>query len=72
MSKDRKLPKDLVILDKEPVQVKNPYSGESVTLPPDAVAVYGLTGLLSTNLMPIWFYWTEHDKRNMGRRPSRR
>jgi len=40
MSKDRKLPKGLVILDKEPVQVKNPYSGESVTLQPDAVAVY--------------------------------
>tara|TARA_R110000796_G_scaffold44673_2_gene108687 strand:- start:178 stop:405 length:228 start_codon:yes stop_codon:yes gene_type:complete len=40
MSEDRILPKGLVILDKEPVQVKNPYSGESVVLQPDAVAVY--------------------------------
>ena len=37
---DRKLPKGLVILDKEPVEVKNPYSGEAVMLEPDAVAVY--------------------------------
>tara|TARA_R110000744_G_scaffold24684_2_gene61683 strand:- start:92 stop:316 length:225 start_codon:yes stop_codon:yes gene_type:complete len=37
---DRKLPKGLAILDKEPVEVKNPYSGEVATLEPDAVAVY--------------------------------
>ena len=37
---DRKLPKGLVILDKEPVEIKNPYSGEAVMLEPDAVAVY--------------------------------
>ena len=37
---DRKLPKGLAILDKEPVEVKNPYSGEAVMLEPDAVAVY--------------------------------
>ena len=30
----------LVILDKEPVEVANPFSGEKVTLQPDAVAVY--------------------------------
>ena len=40
MSENRILPKGLQILDKEPVQVKNPYSGESVVLQPDAVAVY--------------------------------
>ena len=40
MSEDRILSKGLVILDKDPVQVKNPYSGESVVLQPVAVAVY--------------------------------
>ena len=29
-------------LDKEPVEVANPYSGEKVTLQPDAVAVYDM------------------------------
>jgi len=37
---ERTLPKGLKILDEEPVEVKNPYSGEKVTLQPDAVAVY--------------------------------
>lgn len=36
----RKLPFDCVILDKEPVKVTNPFSGESCMLEPDAVAVY--------------------------------
>ena len=36
----RKIPKGLKILDKEPVEVANPYTGEKVTLPPDAIAVY--------------------------------
>ena len=36
----RKIPKGLQILDKEPVEVTNQFSGESVTLPPDAIAVY--------------------------------
>ena len=36
----RKIPKGLQILDKEPVEVANPYTGEKVTLPPDAIAVY--------------------------------
>tara|TARA_R100001460_G_scaffold20889_2_gene42922 strand:+ start:12762 stop:12986 length:225 start_codon:yes stop_codon:yes gene_type:complete len=38
----RTLPKGLQILDKEPVEVTNPYSGEKVTLQPDAVAVYDM------------------------------
>ena len=40
MSEERELPKGLKILDKEPVFVKNPYSGEGISLEPDAVAVY--------------------------------
>ena len=36
----RDLPFDCVILDKEPVEVTNPYSGESIILRPDAAAVY--------------------------------
>jgi len=40
MSEERKLPKGLEILDKEPVFVQNPYSGEGCVLKPDAVAVY--------------------------------
>lgn len=35
-----KLPFDCLILDTEPVLVKNPFSGESVMLTPEAVAVY--------------------------------
>jgi len=34
----RTMPKGLQILDKEPVDVANPYTGEKVTLQPDAVA----------------------------------
>ena len=37
---NRKIPKGLKVIDKEPVKVKNPYSGEAVMLEPDAVAVY--------------------------------
>lgn len=36
----RKLPFECMILDAEPVRVENPFSGESVMLEPDAVAVY--------------------------------
>jgi len=36
----RDLPFDCVILDKEPVEITNPYSGESIILRPDAAAVY--------------------------------
>lgn len=35
-----KLPFDCMILDKEPVEVTNPFSGESCMLTPEAVAVY--------------------------------
>jgi hypothetical protein len=35
-----KLPFDCAILDKEPVEVRNPYSGETCVLTPEAVAVY--------------------------------
>lgn len=35
-----KLPFDCVVLDSEPVLVKNPFSGEGVMLVPEAVAVY--------------------------------
>tara|TARA_R110001592_G_scaffold138787_2_gene358284 strand:+ start:1680 stop:1904 length:225 start_codon:yes stop_codon:yes gene_type:complete len=37
---DRRIPKGLQVLDKGPVEVRNPYSGETVVLEPDAVAVY--------------------------------
>ena len=37
---DRKLPFQCQILDSEDVRITNRYSGESVMLPPDAVAVY--------------------------------
>lgn len=35
-----KLPFKCVVYDKEPVVVTNPFSGESCTLTPEAVAVY--------------------------------
>jgi hypothetical protein len=35
-----KLPFDCMILDSEPVEIRNPFSGESCTLTPEAVAVY--------------------------------
>jgi|TARA_B000000557_G_C20694859_1_gene409008 hypothetical protein len=34
------LPFDCVVMDKEPVEVQNPFSGEKVMLTPEAVAVY--------------------------------
>ena len=37
---DRKLPFKCRIIDKEPVKVTNPFSGDSVMLEPDEVAVY--------------------------------
>ena len=36
----RKLPFDCMILDTEPAEVRNPFSGESCVLEPDAIAVY--------------------------------
>ena len=35
-----KLPFDCAILDDAPVEISNPYSGESCILTPEAVAVY--------------------------------
>jgi hypothetical protein len=35
-----KLPFDCIISDLEPVEVKNPFSGESCVLTPEEVAVY--------------------------------
>jgi hypothetical protein len=35
-----KLPFDCTIFDKNPVEVRNPFSGESCMLTPEAVAVY--------------------------------
>ena len=37
---NRKLPFACMILDTEDVRIANRFSGESVMLPPDAVAVY--------------------------------
>jgi len=39
MANKRPLPFECIILDKEPVEVANPYSGDKVMLEPDAVAV---------------------------------
>jgi len=38
----RTMPKGLQILDSEPTEVSNPYTGEAVTLEPDALAVYDM------------------------------
>ena len=39
MTKEKKLPFECIVLD-HPEVIKNPYSGESIELQPDAVAVY--------------------------------
>ena len=39
MTKEKKLPFECVVLE-DPEVIKNPYSGESIELQPDAVAVY--------------------------------
>ena len=42
---ERKLPFECRVLDKEPVEIANRFTGEKVTIPPDAVAVYdGIMG----------------------------
>tara|TARA_R100001163_G_C5053870_1_gene190421 strand:+ start:475 stop:699 length:225 start_codon:yes stop_codon:yes gene_type:complete len=38
--KNRKIPFNVPILDTKPVEVTNQYTGEKVTLKPDALAVY--------------------------------
>lgn len=35
-----KMPFDCMVLDSEPVEVQNPFSGETCVLTPEAVAVY--------------------------------
>lgn len=37
---NRKLPFDCMILDTEPQMIRNPFSGESIMLQPDEIAVY--------------------------------
>ena len=58
---DRKLPEGLVVYDKEPVEVANPFSGEKVLLQPDAVAVYdgvkGAEALKDYKLMNECLTW---------------
>ena len=36
----RELPKGVVPYTGEPEEVKNPYTGEGITIPADAIAVY--------------------------------
>ena len=45
MEKYPKLPFDCTVMDKEPVEVANPYSGEKATLTPQAVAAVSYTHL---------------------------
>ena len=40
MTSKVKLPFDCVIFDSEPVEIRNPFSGESCVLTPEEVAVY--------------------------------
>ena len=42
MTKERKLPFDCAV-GTEPETIQNPFSGESITIPADAVAVYDVT-----------------------------
>ena len=44
-----KLPFDCTIMDSEPVEVRNPFSGESCMLTPEAVAVYDV--VMGSNLI---------------------
>lgn len=44
-----KLPFDCTIMDDEPVEVRNPFSGDSCTLTPEAVAVYDV--VMGANLI---------------------
>ena len=46
---DRKLPFKCRIIDKKPVKVTNPFSGDSVMLEPDEVAVYDV--IMGSQLM---------------------
>lgn len=44
-----KLPFDCTIMDSEPVEVRNPFSGDSCMLTPEAVAVYDV--VMGANLI---------------------
>ncbi len=61
MSEKRELPFECQIMDKELVKVSNPYSGESVMLEPDAVAVLdtlkGAEQLGNYTIMLKGLYW---------------
>jgi|TARA_R110000824_G_scaffold361430_1_gene549367 hypothetical protein len=48
----RKLPFDCRVIDTKPVEVKNRFTGESVMLEPDAVAVYDT--LMGAELIQDW------------------
>ena len=39
-TKHIKMPFDCVIMDKEPQEIANPYTGQKATLTPEAIAVY--------------------------------
>tara|TARA_B100000424_G_C22786560_1_gene422599 strand:- start:397 stop:633 length:237 start_codon:yes stop_codon:yes gene_type:complete len=39
-TKHIKMPMDCVIMDKEPQEIANPYTGQKATLTPEAIAVY--------------------------------
>jgi hypothetical protein len=48
----RKLPFDCRVIDTKPVEVKNRFTGESVMLEPDAVAVYDT--LMGAEVIQDW------------------
>ena len=50
-----KLPFDCMILDTEPVLVKNRFSGEGVMLTPEAVAVYDT--IMGSEMMGDYKRW---------------
>jgi hypothetical protein len=46
---NKTLPFDCTIMDSEPVEVRNPFSGDSCMLTPEAVAVYDV--VMGANLI---------------------
>jgi hypothetical protein len=52
--KERTLPFKCEILDKEPQEVKNIFSGAACTIPPDAVAVYDTIMGMQVMPKPDW------------------
>ena len=47
-----KLPFDCQVIDKEPQEVKNPFTGESCILTPEAIAVYDT--LKGAEMFGLW------------------